>query len=669
MLQLNLLGDFSVTKPSGTEVVLRGRRAAALITLTALSPNCEISRDQIISKLWCKRSVEQARASLRTLLSDISGVSVGNNNFLINKNREKNTVYIDNKHVSIDVLQFIEFAKSHTLESRCRVLDVYNCDLLDSFTLNEQNLQDWLTAERNQLRELFRDTLIELLEEYQTLNKHEKVIEVSHRLLRQENTEELAHRALMSVYSEQGNKPAALKQFTQCVEAMQELLGVPPSHETLALHEEIRLSKPESASVNLAFTPSPKLTKPFSTGLSIGVVPFESDAAEMRLVDDVASDIVSALARFKWMAVVPRGTTFSFRGHGMSAVEIGRVLSIQYVVDGNGVSNKNSLALFIELNDVVRESHLWGKKYTLASGDNLDSREILVGKIVSEIEIRLRTNEVRRVLCEKGDSSNAFDCVWKAISHMYELTEASFKAAQEEFEAAEKLDETFAPLYSWWALWEVFCVGQGWPENRRKEVARAYGFARKANRLDPEDALALAIMGHCEAFLYHEFDEALRCFEVSLRLNPNSAFVWMLSSATYSYYGEPDEALRRLEKSEQLCPIEPHFNFMFYTAKAIACTFKGNYRESVRWGRRAVRESPFFSNGYKPLLASLGQLNKTNEAKEYVRRLMEIEPNFCVDKFSKDYPFKNTEDRDRYTEGLIKAGVPKNEKKTEPQIA
>jgi adenylate cyclase len=58
------------------------------------------------------------------------------------------------------------------------------------------------------------------------------------------------------------------------------------------------------------------------------------------------------------------------------------------------------------------------------------------------------------------------------------------------------------------------------------------------------------------------------------------------------------------------------------------------------------------------LIASLGHLGRRDEARRYLRKLLSLEPDFAIDKFAKGYPFKFDRDRERYLEGLRRAGVP-----------
>ena len=63
----------------------------------------------------------------------------------------------------------------------------------------------------------------------------------------------------------------------------------------------------------------------------------------------------------------------------------------------------------------------------------------------------------------------------------------------------------------------------------------------------------------CCAFAHKDFDAALHYFDRRLRLNPNLAFIWALSAATYCYIGQPDIAFERLERYRELAPFHPYF--------------------------------------------------------------------------------------------------------------
>ena len=77
-----------------------------------------------------------------------------------------------------------------------------------------------------------------------------------------------------------------------------------------------------------------------------------------------------------------------------------------------------------------------------------------------------------------------------------------------------------------------------------------------------------------------------------------------------------------------------------------------------QFGRRNVAANPEFSNAYKPLIAALGHLDRKEEAAPYVAKLLELEPHFTAEYFGRIYPIQKPQDRNRYIQGLIAAGVP-----------
>jgi tetratricopeptide (TPR) repeat protein len=244
-----------------------------------------------------------------------------------------------------------------------------------------------------------------------------------------------------------------------------------------------------------------------------------------------------------------------------------------------------------------------------------------------------------------------------AIPLLYSMEHKKFAQAGVLIHQALDIDPENPMALAWAAFWRLSKVGQGWDhQDGANMLAAAETLCLKAIRLDPENAEALGIYAHTCAWK-KDFDSALHYFERSLRLNPNLPFIWALSAASYCYVSQPDEALKRLERYRDLAPFDPYF-FTFETVYAIAYFFKDEYEQAVLLGRRAVKSSPGFSAAYKPLIASLGHLGRPDEAKPYIAKLLALETNFTVQRFGEVYPIKHQSDRERYMEGLRRAGVP-----------
>jgi len=240
---------------------------------------------------------------------------------------------------------------------------------------------------------------------------------------------------------------------------------------------------------------------------------------------------------------------------------------------------------------------------------------------------------------------------------MYSMERKKYEEAGQLIARALEIEPDNAMVAAWAAFWQVFYVGQGWTQDPAGALSTAQRHARTAIRLDPDNAEALGIYAHICAFLEKDFDSAVHYFDRALRLNPNVAFIWALSALTRSYIGEPDIALKQLDRYLDLAPFDP-YACLFEHAFTIAYTFKGDYEQAVIVGRRVVKANPDFVNGYKPLIVALGHLGRPDEARPYVGKLLSIEPNFTVERFGEVYPFKKASDRDRHMMGLRLAGIP-----------
>jgi tetratricopeptide (TPR) repeat protein len=375
--------------------------------------------------------------------------------------------------------------------------------------------------------------------------------------------------------------------------------------------------------------------------------------SEGALAFDLAQEIAAALARFRWFDVV---SPLSF-GRPSDVAPDGHALhdkGLDYVVDGALSERSGHLQISVRLFEVSGLARpVWSERFD-AGLDDLDRLdELVTSRIVARIDPVILFTEAGR---PHHETSEPTSLLLRALPMLHSMERAVYEEAGQILETVVRLEPENAMAAAWAAYWQVYHVGQGWSRDIASALGRAQELSIRAIRLDPDNAEALAIYGHVQSFLHRDFDAALHYFDRALRLNPNLAFAWALSAATFCYIGEPDTALARLERYRELAPFEPYFCF-YENIYTIAHTFRGDYDEAVRVGRRAVRANPEFVNGYKPLIASLGHLRRIDEAKAYLRLLERREPGFSIERFVGSYPFRRAADRERYVEGLRLAGV------------
>jgi tetratricopeptide (TPR) repeat protein len=287
--------------------------------------------------------------------------------------------------------------------------------------------------------------------------------------------------------------------------------------------------------------------------------------------------------------------------------------------------------------------------------------------VVAQIDPEILLIEAKRSASRPPIDANAYDLVLRAIPLIGRMERAPFMQAGEYLARAIELEPDYAAAYAWSAYWHIFLVGQDWSHDPRATMAEAGELAERTIVLDPFDARGLTIAGHVRAFMHRRLREAQALHERALSLNPNLAMAWALSAITYAYIGEPDEAERRNNRYKRLSPLDPHA-FFFDAFFILIHLLKRDYESAVAVGRAVSEMNPSFSATYKPYLAALGHLGRTQEATVVRRRLLAIEPDFNVERFVATSPLERESDRDHYAQGLRLAGLAENAAEAAEQL-
>lgn len=248
----------------GETIDLGLRKAMALITYLTITKR-ECSRDEMATLLWPESSQSSARASLRRSLYHINKTI--QDQLLLSS---ADTISIDpNADLWCDVDVFkrslSEFGHESEISKQIdqqglQILEeavaLYLGDLLEGFSLPGCNsFDEWLFFEAESLRESLASTLKQLAMAYQRQGEYDQAIPHARRWLSLDSLHEPAHRLLMELYAESGQRAAALRQYEECVRILDQELMLSPQLETTELYQNIRLHRDISA-------PPPSRTKP-----------------------------------------------------------------------------------------------------------------------------------------------------------------------------------------------------------------------------------------------------------------------------------------------------------------------------------------------------------------------------------------------------------------------
>jgi tetratricopeptide (TPR) repeat protein len=391
--------------------------------------------------------------------------------------------------------------------------------------------------------------------------------------------------------------------------------------------------------------------------LRVGVSSLGESGSERseNLAFALGQEITAALGRFSRLDVVAGlspnspALTYVVREHEFCRMQLG------YLIDLTVSENGHDIEISVRLLDLRAGARsIWNRRLDLASCGARQIDELVATQIVGRIDPAVPRIEDDLKL-RAGHGAAGF--LRRAVPLMFSIERRKFQQAGQLIKFALEIDPDDAEVAAWAARWRYFNITLGYGPHSQQEFIKVRDLAVRAIKLDPNHAEALGIFAHYCAFLEKEFDTALHYFERSLRINPSLAFIWGLSGPTYCYIGEPKTALQCLDHYRELAPFDPYLSsFAFFYA--IAYLFNEDYERAAMVSRAGVETFPGFVNGYKPLVAALGHLGRSEEARPYLDKLLTLEPDFTVEKFAGVYPIKKAADRKRYMEGLRLAGVP-----------
>lgn len=394
---------------------------------------------------------------------------------------------------------------------------------------------------------------------------------------------------------------------------------------------------------------------------SVAVLPFANlsgDPAQEYVADGITEDIITALARNRWLTVIARNSTFALRGRMDDVRRIARELGADYVVEGSVRRAGDRLRVTVQLIEGASGSSLWAEKYDRQLEDIFAVQDEVTATIAARIEPELGAVERERAQRKPTEDLNAWDCYHLGLSHMYRFDREGNLEAQRLFRRAIEFDPAFAAAHARLAYCVVLEMVYFDATPTREALDEALALAKAAAALDDRDAFAhLAVARVCLA--RREYDEALARCRISLELNPAFAQAHCAMGDALCYSGHAEEAIGEFEEAIRLSPQDPwRWAFLSYEALARICL--GQYESAAELARAALRvpNCQYWANAH--LAAALGHLGGEERARAAVAELLERRPGFTC-RYARERLFylESPEQLERYVDGLRRAGVPR----------
>ena len=381
---------------------------------------------------------------------------------------------------------------------------------------------------------------------------------------------------------------------------------------------------------------------------SIAVLPFANmsgDPEQEYFVDGMVEEIITALSRIRWLFVIARNSSFTYKGQAVDVKQVGRELGVRYVLEGSVRKAGNRLRITGQLIDAVSGAHLWADRFDGLAEDVFEIQDKVASSVAGVIEPELQAAEAIRSAGRPTADLTAYDLYLRAYA-MYLSSTRQIPEALGLMERAIERDPSYGPALAWAAFLCHRLLLDGRSEDREADRRKCADFARRALEVARDDPVILANAANALGYLGEDIGAVLALVDRALELNPNFARGWHISGILRIEAGEPDIALRHLETAVRLSPrarIGNSHNLM-----GNAHFFARRFDEAVPKLLLAIQQDPSFTIPYRHLAACYAHMGRLDDAREVVARLRAITPVVIPDV---SY-LRNPEHRELFLSGL-----------------
>ena len=204
---------------------------------------------------------------------------------------------------------------------------------------------------------------------------------------------------------------------------------------------------------------------------SIAVLPFANlsgDPEQEYFADGMVEEITTAISRLRWLFVIARNSSFTYKGQTIDVKRVGRELGVRYVLEGSVRKAGQRVRITGQLIDAATGAHIWADRFDGALEDIFELQHQIAGSVVGAIEPKLRQSEIERTARKPTESLDHYDLFLRALAQAYLNTEQTICKAISLLHRALAIDCSYAPaaaLIGWCRLAQRV---QSWLAFRRR---------------------------------------------------------------------------------------------------------------------------------------------------------------------------------------------------------
>ena len=355
---------------------------------------------------------------------------------------------------------------------------------------------------------------------------------------------------------------------------------------------------------------------------SIAVLPFQNmsgDPEQEYFADGMVEEIITALSRIRWLFVIARNSSFTYKGQTVDVKQIGRELGVRYVLEGSVRKAGGRVRITAQLIEAETGTHLWADRFDGSLDAIFDLQDQVAINVAGIIEPTLRAAEFRRAVERPRPDPTAYDLYLRALRATYSWEKQDYMEALDRLSHAIKQDADYGPALALSAWYNMAIYNNGWTDDPEATRQKAISLAHRAVRNASDDAETLGRGAYVLAYCGEDIDAATALIDRSLHINPSFAHGWHWSGWLRLWAGSPDVAIIHFEKSLRLDPRDSSGAILM--VNGIAHFFARRLEQARTMLLISLQQHPDWVPVNRFLAACYAHLGQLDKAKTIIERL------------------------------------------------
>jgi DNA-binding winged helix-turn-helix (wHTH) protein/tetratricopeptide (TPR) repeat protein len=374
------------------------------------------------------------------------------------------------------------------------------------------------------------------------------------------------------------------------------------------------------------------------------------------LGDAIPAEIISSLARLRWLRVIARESSFRFRGDGVDLGTIRSVLGAGFCLSGRVEVLGKRLSVSVDLVDTGTGALIWSDQMEGPLDAVHSMRADIVAAVISALDLRIPVAEAARARSKPIEALDAWEAFHLGMSHVYRFNAHNNALAAALFQRATDLDPGFASAYAARSFASFQDVIMGYKPDRAAAVAQARAEAERSVELDPLDPYANMAMGRL-GILTGRPQDGIGWLNQSVELSPSYAKGHYSRGFAQVLSGNSAEARTAIDISMRLSPLDPMLAPM-RIMRALSFGLEGDYRTAADLAVQSAQISHGHFVGTMNTVALCQLAGQPDQAAHWARMVRESKPDASIRLFSLAFPHENGQFRTILCNALRKAGFP-----------